>query len=260
MMPPTRSGKDPFPLLQVVQLSQQRQGALVLNQVSLLCLRGQLTVVTGPSGGGKSSLLRLLNRLDEPTAGQVLLSGTDIRNLPAVQLRCRVAMVLQRPTMFTGTVLENLQSSFRLRREPLPLADSAEVQRVIKLCGIDPELLPRSAERLSIGQQQRVSLARALMTAPQVLLLDEPTSALDRPSADRLGELLRQLCREEGLAVLMVSHDLRLAERIADQVLFLCAGKVVEQGGAEILRQPRSGLLQTFLNDPLLRQDKKAEL
>ena len=260
MPPQVLAGENPPSLLQVVQLSQRRQGGLILNQVSLHCHPGQLTVVTGPSGGGKSTLLRLLNRLDEPTAGQVLLDGIDIRSLPPVQLRCRVAMVLQRPTMFTGSVLENLQSSFRLRHMPLPLADSIEVQRVIKRCGIDSGLLARSAERLSIGQQQRVSLARALLTAPQVLLLDEPTSALDRPSADRLGELLRQLCREEGLAVLMVSHDLRLAERIADQVLFLFRGKIVEQGGAEILRQPRSGQLQDFLNDPLLRQVKKAEL
>ena len=254
------TGNDQNRLLQVEQLSQQRQGSLILKQVSLVCQQRQLTVLTGPSGGGKSTLLRLLNRLDEPTAGRVLLNGSDISSLPPVQLRCRIAMVLQRPTMFAGSVLENLQSSFRLRHEPLPPADSAEIQRVLTLCGIDSELLPRSADRLSIGQQQRVSLARALLTSPQILLLDEPTSALDRPSADRLGGLLRQLCREEGLAVLMISHDLRLAERIADQVLFLSGGEIVEQGGAEILRQPATAQLQDFLAEPLLREPEEGAL
>jgi putative ABC transport system ATP-binding protein len=253
------SGKDSIPLLQVEDLSFQRQGGMILKQVSLLCQQGQLTILTGPSAGGKSTLLRLLNRLDEPTAGRVLLHGVDTRNLPPVQLRCRISMVLQRPTMFAGTVLENLQSSFRLRQEPLPLADSAAIQRVLTTCDIDSELLSRSAERLSIGQQQRVSLARALLTAPQVLLLDEPTSALDRPSADRLGALLRQLCRDEGLAVLMISHDLRLTERVADQVLFLSAGEIVERGGAGILRQPNSEQLCNFLNDSSLRKQEGAQ-
>ena len=259
-MSQTITEKDQTALLQVEQLSQQRQGSLILKQVSLVCQQRQLTVLTGPSGGGKSTLLRLLNRLDEPTGGRVLMNGSDISSLPPVQLRRRIAMVLQRPIMFAGSVLGNLQSSFRLRRDPLPPADTAEIQRVIKLCGIDSVLLPRSADRLSIGQQQRVSLARALLTSPQILLLDEPTSALDRPSADRLGELLRQLCREEGLAVLMSSHDLRLAERIADQVLFLSGGEIVERGGAEILRQPATEQLQNFLEDPLLRTSEEGAL
>lgn len=255
----TDSEKEAIPLLQVENLSQQHQGVTVLRQVSLLAQRGQLTVITGPSGGGKSTLLRLLNRLDEPSAGRVLLEEVDTRSLPPMQLRCRVAMMLQRPTMFAGSVLENLQSSYRLRREPLPTADSAEIQRILTLCGIDNELLPRAADRLSIGQQQRVSLARALLTAPQILLLDEPTSALDRPSADRLGDLLKRLCHELGLTVMMVSHDLRLAERIADQLLFLCAGEIVERGGAEILRQPVSEQLRQFLADPQLHRPQEAQ-
>lgn len=241
-----------LPLLQVEQLVRQRGAEEVLNRLSFSLHEGEIVALIGPSGGGKTTLLRLLNRLDEPSSGQILLHGRDVRQLPPLHLRQRVAMMLQKPVMFQGTVLENLQSSFRLRREVPPAADSAPIRQVIALCGLDVALLKRDASQLSVGQQQRVSLGRALLTAPELLLLDEPTSALDRPSADRLGELLQRLCREQGLAVLLVAHDLRLAERIADRVLFLQGGQLVEQGPVEILRRPHSRQLQDFLNDPSL--------
>lgn len=240
------------PLLEMKRLSQRKRGRQLLKEIDLQLWPSELLLLIGPSGGGKSSLLRLLNRLDEATAGSILLQGQDTRELQPTELRQRVAMVMQKPVMFEGTVLQNLQSAFTLRHESPPPADSGLVNEILESCGLEPDLLPRDAGHLSVGQQQRVSLARSLLTAPNILLLDEPTSALDRPSADRLGEGLRRLCRERRMAVLMVSHDLRLAERIADRVAFLQAGELVEQGGVEILHQPQTGQLQQFLEDPEL--------
>lgn len=242
--------QKPTALLQVAELTLQRGGSTILKPLTCSFARGQLAVLTGPSGGGKSSLLRLLNRLDEATSGSILLEGEDIRNLPPVALRRRVAMMLQKPVMFAGTVLDNLQSSFRLRGQPLPAGDDRDLQTLMRLCGLEDGWLPRPAEQLSLGQQQRVSLVRALLTKPQLLLLDEPTSALDRPSADQLGGVLRRLCREQGLTILMVSHDLRLTQQIADQVLFMAAGELLETGSGQILQRPQSKELQRFLEDP----------
>jgi len=243
------SGQYP-PLLQVENLSRRRGAQPVFERLCFSLNAGEIIVLIGPSGGGKSSLLRLLNRLDEPTSGQVLLQGQDIRQFPPVQLRRQVAMMPQKPIMFDGTVLDNLQSSFRLRQVTPPGADSTAIQNALILCGLDKSMLQRDAGQLSVGQQQRVSLGRALLTLPEVLLLDEPTSALDRPTADRLGELLQGLCRKQHMGVLLVSHDLRLAERVADRILFLQEGQLVEEGTVEILRRPRSKQLLDFLNDP----------
>jgi putative ABC transport system ATP-binding protein len=240
---------DP-PVLKVCHLSRIRNGVKIFDRLSFSLQVGQMTLLIGPSGGGKSSLLRLLNRLDEADEGEILLQGENILDLQPAQLRRRVALVMQKAIMFPGTVLDNLQSPFRLRQAPVPAEDSALVRRVIDLCGLESALLRRDAGDLSQGQQQRVSLARTLMSEPRVLLLDEPTSALDRPSSDRLGELLQRLCLERQLGVLMVAHDLRLVERVADQILFLSDGRFAEVGSVDILQRPRSPQLREFLNNP----------
>ncbi len=232
-----------------------RQGNRILNDVSFQLNKGRLTALIGPSGGGKSSLLRLLNRLDDPESGKVLLNGEDITHLSPPQLRCQVGMLMQKTVMFEGTVLDNLYSPFRLRREPLPEIESEEIAALLSLCGITKPHLSQSAASLSVGQQQRVGLLRALLSQPQIILLDEPTSALDRPTVDRLGGLLQQLCHEQAITILMSSHDLRLVERVADQVIFLVAGEIVERGSAEILRRPQTEKLQSFLQSPETRAE-----
>jgi len=243
-------------LLQLEHVTAARKlaGAISAPLIADICCSlsaGELTALIGPSGSGKSSLLRLLNRLDEAESGSIQLDGQDIRELQPPILRQRVAMMLQKAYMFDGTVLDNLQRPFTYRKLPLPGDDDPEIVRCLSLARLTPDCLQREARTLSGGEQQRVNLARALITHPQMLLLDEPTSALDRPTTDSLGQTLQEICRSEQMAIIMVTHDLRLARRISDQTIYLEAGKIVETGKtAELFAQPQSKGLRSFLSEP----------
>jgi len=223
----------------------------ILKGISFTARKGEITAIAGPSGGGKSTLIRLINRLDEPTSGTIHLHGIDIASIDPLQLRRQVAMVLQKPYMFEGSVLANLQRPFLYQAESPPTADSAEISEILDIVRLDADLIERDARTLSLGEQQRVNLARALITHPRVLLLDEPTSALDRPTADRLAATLKDICRHRELAIILVSHDLRLIEHTADRLLYLEAGQILEDGAVvELLSNPVSTELQRFLSEP----------
>ncbi len=235
----------------IVRQGRDGETVEILREVSLSARSGEITAIVGPSGGGKSSLIRLINRLDDPTTGKILLDGEDIQRLDPLMLRRRVAMVLQKPFMFDGTVLANLQRPFLYRQEPLPGTGSEELRHAMELARVSSDLIERDARTLSLGEQQRVSLARALITRPQVLLLDEPTSALDRPTADRLAATFHDICRSQQITVILVTHDLRLAGRIADYLIYLEGGRILEEGrGEEMLARPQTAELRRFLAEP----------
>ena len=160
-------------------------------------------------------------------------------------------MVLQKPFMFEGTVLDNVQRPFLYRNQPLPAVDSMEVRNVMELVRLTSDLLTRDARSLSLGEQQRVSLARSLIAGPRVLLLDEPTSALDRPTGDRLAATFRDICLEQHLSVILVTHDLRIAGKIADYLIYLEGGSIRESGRPnDLLTNPESPELRHFLAGP----------
>ncbi|APG26098.1 hypothetical protein A7E75_00175 [Syntrophotalea acetylenica] len=231
-----------------VRLRQDGSSVHILRDVCLEIAAGDAVVLIGPSGSGKTTLLRLVNRLEDPTAGRILLDGMDIASMNPVQLRQRVALVPQKTTMFQGSVLDNLRAPFLLRKQqPPPLRDPLW-REVLDLAQLSGEFLDRPAGSLSLGQQQRVGLARALVGRPAMLLLDEPTSALDRPACDGLARSLRSLCRTRGVTLLLASHDLWFVPRVADQAVFLNDGKIEEQGPAgDLFNNPRSAALRRFL-------------
>ena len=201
-------------------------GKTILSGISFEVQAGELLGIVGPSGSGKSSLLRLLNRLDEPSTGTVYLDGVDYRQLPPRELRRRIGMVMQRPFLFPGDVATNLRFGPAQRGEAMPEDEIASLLERVGLAGFAAQ----EVSVLSGGEQQRVSLARTLANRPEVLLLDEPTSALDEHSKLGIEELVGALVRDDGLTCVMVTHDRDQARRMCHRVIVLEAGRLVQVG------------------------------
>ena len=188
---------------------------------------GEITAVVGPSGAGKSTLLRAINRLIEPTSGEIYLDGEPTSGLNPLELRRRVGMVFQIPALFGRSVEEAVLYGARLSGR------DADPGRLLEMVGLDASLAEREPQALSVGQQQRVSVARALALEPEALLLDEPTSALDEAARRRIEELVRDLNARLGLTMVFVSHDLSQVERVADRVVLMDDGRSVGEWSSE---------------------------
>lgn len=186
-----------------------------------------ITAVVGPSGAGKSTLLRAINRLVEPTAGEVYLDGEPTSAMSPLELRRRVGMVFQLPALFGATVEEATLYGARLTGR------SADAGRLLEMAGLDASIKGKAPQSLSVGEQQRVSIARALALGPEVLLMDEPTSALDEAARRRIEDLVRELNASLGLTIVLVSHDLDQVERVADRVVLLAGGRSEGEWGKE---------------------------
>ena len=210
---------------------------------------GELLVVIGRSGGGKTTLLRLLNRLDDPLSGSIHFQGGLLTDLSPAAVRRAIVLLSQRPVLFSGTVLENVLLPLRLISSHLTVQQHSDAADILSKCQVPLEWHQLAARDLSVGQQQRVALARALMLQPSLLIADEPTSALDRPTARLVAETLRSYTREGVRSALMVSHDLSLAAEYADRILFLEQGMVLEEGPAkQLLSSPNTEALKGFLD------------
>lgn len=214
-----------MPLFAFEDVRLSADGERILDGVTADVGGAGITCLLGPSGAGKSTVLRLCNRLAVPDTGRVRFRGRDVAELDPLALRRRVGMVFQQPTLFGGTVRDNLHVA-------RPDRDDAVLAEVLARVELDPAFLDRRADGLSGGEAQRVCLARTLVTGPEVLLLDEPTSALD-PVARRSLEVLARRLADGGVPQLWVTHDLDQAARLADDVVVIVAGRVVLHGAME---------------------------
>ena len=215
-------------LFDLEDVSYSRGGKVVLREVSARLPVGASSLL-GPSGSGKSTLLRLLNRLADPDSGRVIYEGRDVRDRDPLALRREVSLVPQLPALIDGTVHDNVAYGPRLAGR------SFDARSCLELAGLDPAFEDRDASKLSVGEQQRVMLARALALQPRVLLLDEPTSALDKTARDAVEGTLRRLRARTAISLVIVTHDIAQAGRLADNVVRIDSGRVIAQGPASEL-------------------------
>ena len=224
-----------------------------LKGVNLTVGKGEKVVVCGPSGSGKSTLIRCINRLEEHSSGKIIVNGhelTDaVKDIDAV--RREVGMVFQSFNLFPQlTVIENLMLAPRLVRKTPKAENQANAMRLLERVKI-PEQADKWPSQLSGGQQQRVAIARALCMNPEVILFDEPTSALDPEMISEVLDVMTDLAGE-GMTMICVTHEMGFARSVADNVVFMDEGEIVETGPPEtFFDNPRSDRTRLFLEQIL---------
>ena len=213
--------------MEIINLSVSYQNVTILKQVNLCIKEKQITVLTGASGCGKSTFLKALNRMNEEefsvvTSGEILLDGENIYH-PKVNkeiLRKKVGMIFQQPVPFPMSIYDNIAYGPRIHGRRKRKELDQIVERHLKQAQLWEEVKDRlheHADKLSVGQKQRLCIARALAVEPEVLLLDEPTSALDEESTEKMNDLLVQL--KQNMTLVLVTHNLKQAEKIGDKIV-----------------------------------------
>jgi ABC-type proline/glycine betaine transport system ATPase subunit len=229
--------EQPTPRFQVRNLSLARAGRPVLHEVNMQVDPGEIVCLLGPSGSGKSSLLRCLNRLTEPPPGTVFLDGRDITTIDVLALRRRLGMVFQKAALFPGTVAGNIAYGPGLDDRIL---SPEEITGLLAQADLPADYAARPIGELSGGEAQRVAIARALANEPASLLLDEPTSALDPAARRHVRETIEKLRRELSLTVIWVTHYMEELLEVADRIYLLQDGQIVDEGAPEHLLGPDS--------------------
>ncbi|MBF0551447.1 MAG: phosphate ABC transporter ATP-binding protein [Deltaproteobacteria bacterium] len=240
-------------ILTAVGVHLNKGGVAVLEDVSFSLVSGHIHAIIGPNGAGKTSLLRLIGLLDRLDQGQVIFGGRAVSpDCPDIlTVRRQMAMIHQSPMMFNSSAYHNVSIGLKFRRTPRAEIDR-KVNRAFDFVSLNG-FGPRAARSLSGGEAQRVALARAIAVEPLILLADEPTANLDPRNTLVIENLIRRLNRERRVSVVMVTHDLGQAGRLADEVTFMAHGRVVETGPADqVMNFPRHELTRTFLNRGLV--------
>ncbi|WP_422849390.1 methionine ABC transporter ATP-binding protein [Acidovorax sp. M14] len=247
----------------ITQTYQGSQGPVeALKGIDLTIQPGEVFGIIGKSGAGKSSLVRVINLLNRPTTGQVIVGGQDLTQLNDAQLRearREIGMVFQHFNLLSSrTVFDNAALPLELAGMD-KAAIRARVNPLLELVGL-AHLADRYPAQISGGQKQRVGIARALASRPKVLLSDEATSALDPETTRSILDLLRQVNRELGLTVVLITHQMQVIKQVADRVAVIEAGRIVEQGRVlDVFTRPQQAITKSLI-DEILPQELPASV
>ncbi|MBR2382703.1 MAG: amino acid ABC transporter ATP-binding protein [Anaerotignum sp.] len=239
--------------VKVEQLKKSFGSLEVLKGIDLEVKEGEVVCLIGPSGSGKSTFLRCLNKLEETTAGTVIVDDNDITDPKCNinKIRENIGMVFQQFNLFPHlNVLENIMLAPVDRKKMSKEEAKETAERLLATVGL-AEKASEYPANLSGGQQQRVAIARALAMKPDIMLFDEPTSALDPEMVGEVLEVMKQLARD-GMTMIVVTHEMGFAREVADRVIFMDGGYIVEQGTPEqVFGNPQHKRTQDFLNKVL---------
>ena len=247
--------KDNSVIIETIGLKKYYRGDVIkaLDDVNLQIKRGEVVVIIGPSGSGKSTYLRSLNLLELPTDGSIIFNGVDIadKHVDINVHRQKMGMVFQHFNLFPHkTVLGNMTlAPIKLLKKTKAEAE-AKAMDLLKRVGLEDRAQSYPSQ-LSGGQKQRIAIVRALCMEPDVMLFDEPTSALDPEMVGEVLELMKQLANE-GMTMVVVTHEMGFAREVADRVIFMCDGKIAEEGTPdEIFTAPKNPRTKQFLDSIL---------
>jgi ABC-type polar amino acid transport system ATPase subunit len=251
------------PVIRLEQVRKSFGDNLVLDGIDLEVASGEVLVIIGPSGSGKSTLLRCVNMLEPIQSGRIFFEGQEItgKGVDVTAVRQRIGIVFQQFNLFPHlTVMNNLTLAARRIRK-LPRAEAENRAReLLEVVGL-PDKADQHPHQLSGGQQQRVAIARALMMSPSVVLFDEVTSALDPELVGEVLVVMRDLARDHGTTMLVVTHEMQFAREVGDRVVFMDDGRIVEEGPPlEVLDRPREERTRRFLRRTLMLDHALEEL
>ena len=210
--------------LEAKNISKRLDGKIILDDISFLVKPGEVLALVGESGSGKTTLLKTINRLIEIDSGMIRLNDHSINDLDPIFLRQCAGMVFQIPTMFQGSVRQNIEFGLKLRAKYQK--EQKKILNAIRDVGLPKRFLRQDASKLSVGEQQRVAIARSLVLEPEVLLLDEPTAALDPKHTITIENTILRMCKARNLITLWVTHDHKQARRLGDQLGIIKLGKL----------------------------------
>ncbi|BAI62877.1 ABC transporter ATP binding protein [Methanocella paludicola SANAE] len=231
-------------------ISRSVNGRYILKSIDLEVKDGEVLAVVGPSGSGKTSLLRILNMLERDYQGSVLIGGRDIRD-SGMAVRRSMAMVFQKPVVFSMSVYENVAYGLKLRKVPKAEIDARvkEVLALLDMSGKESEY----ARHLSGGESQRIAFARAYVVKPKLLFLDEPTANLDRQNVAIIEKAVRDINKRYGTTVVIVTHNMAQAKRLADRIAVVIDGELVETGTVkDILEKPADPRTKAFVSGDMV--------